>query len=343
MACHAILLAILPAACVQAAVMRGSSHATLAADGGERMRPDIVARTFSAVEDEWRSQVSLFLDCNASTPEGKGCRSQQMTAFSTTCAKVVDAIVSGSDGDRDNAREYMSDVCAQSSLSGWKQSSCKELALAVFDYGMNSNSYANRHMFKSKTTCAGFFSTFLDAEEKRKAQEAEEEAKARAEQEKKAAEEAAVAKKKAEEEAAVAKEKAEEEAKVEAAKLEKEHEQQAAEAKVKAAEAAERLAKKKAEAEQMQQEAQKKLEEAAKAEEEQKVALANHEKAQQLLNNASHAAGFSNASRTIVNNTDVPAPLSNATASNNTQLEAMKPETEQPKNASESLVVNATK
>merc|ERR1711924_394782 len=142
------------------------------------------------VDDEWRYQVSEFLACNASLPDVKSCRAKQMTAFSASCAKVVDAIVSGSEGDRDDAREYMNDVCAQSSLTGWKQSSCRQLSIAVFDFGMNADNYANRQMFKSKQTCAGFFSTFLDAEEKRKA----EEAKARAEQEQKAAEEAAIAK-----------------------------------------------------------------------------------------------------------------------------------------------------
>lgn len=314
------------------------------------MRPDIVARTLASVEEEWRSQAAVFVDCNASSADGKVCQTHAFTAFSKSCAKVVDAIVQGSDGDRENAKEYMSNVCGQSSLVGWQKVSCTDLAIDIIDRGMNANSYANRQKYRAQKACKSFWSKFLDSEEKRKAQEAIE----RAEQEKKAAEEAAEAKKKAEEEAAEAKKIAEEKAKAESErqaqekalreKEEKEQheadvERQAAEAKARAAEAAERLAQKRAEAEQMQKEAQEKLEEAAKAEAEHKAAIAEHERAQELLRNATHAAG--NVSIDMSNSTAVTASPQNLTSANATKVDREKPADVQ-KNASDTHAPNST-
>merc|ERR1719487_1558207 len=270
------------------AVLRNSGSAFLGSDDEERMRPDLVAKTLAKVEDEWKTQADVFTECKSAdckkTPE----------SFASSCATVVSAVAHASGGDRDVVREYMTNVCGQKVLEGWRKLRCMDFATAIVDRGMRADKYANRNSLQPSKVCTGFWPTFVDMEQKREAEEAKvraEQEKKRAEEEKKAAEAAAEAKKKAKAEAlAEAKRRAEAEAAREKEEKEQEAKRQAAEAKARAAEAAARLAQKKAEAEEVQKAAQKKLEEAAAAEKEHQALQAEHEKAEELLRNATKAS-----------------------------------------------------
>merc|ERR1719329_1754605 len=203
--------------------------------------------------------------------------------FGKSCATVVSAVVQGSGGDRNVAKEYMSNVCDQKALAGWHKLRCTDLSTAIVDHAMSADSYANRQSLNSDKLCSDFWGKFVDAERKREAQEAVE----KAARDKKAAEDAAIAKKKAEEDAAAAKVKAEAEAKAAAEKKAKEEAQKAQhdkeeKAKHEAEEAKARAA-----------EAAKKLAEAAEAEKEHLALKAEHEKAQSQLKQATEVKGAS--------------------------------------------------
>lgn len=227
---------------------------------GNGMQPEVVARTLAHVEDEWKAQAAVFAECDSTSglPGASivNC-ADAPSSFGKSCNTVVSAIVTGSGGDKDVAKEYMSDVCSQNSITGWHHDQCQQLATSV-KAAMSADKYANRMSFNSAKLCDSFWKEFLDGEKKRMEQEKAEREAA----EKKAAEEEA---KKKEEEEAKKKEEAEK-AKVEAAQHAKE------EAKKMADEAAARLAEKKAEAEAVQAAAQKKMQEAEAAEQESKKA-----------------------------------------------------------------------
>lgn len=257
-----------------------NAHA-LSRDGrnflGTNMRPDVVANTLMSVEEEWRAQAAIFSQCNSTGSDGAGivhCQDAP-NSFGKSCGTVVSAIVQGSDGDRNVAKEYMSDVCSQASVTGWHKQHCLSLAQAVSTL-MSADSYSNRNGFDSTKVCTGFWADFVQEEQKR----LEEERLEREAAEKKAAEEEKIAKeaaeKRAQEEAAEQVRKAAEEAKAEEARKEVERvAQQKAEAEAKAKEAGDRLAQKKAEAEAMAKAAQQKIDEAKQAEMEHKEAVAH--------------------------------------------------------------------
>jgi len=276
-------IALLLAAPAGAVVLRGGET--------EQMRPEVVASTLAHVQDDWKAEAVMFT--TEDTASGKAAP----VTFGKSCATVVSAVVQGSGGDRNVAKEYMSNVCDQKALAGWHKLRCTDLSTAIVDHAMSADSYANRQSLNSDKLCSNFWGKFVDAERKREAQEAIE----KAARDKKAAEDAAIAKKKAEEEAAAAKVKAEAEAKAaaekkakeEAAKVQKDKEEkakhEAEEAKARAADAAKKLAEKKAEAEKVAEQAKQKLAEAAEAEKEHLALKAQHEKAESQLKQATEA------------------------------------------------------
>jgi len=269
---------------VQAAHMRGAnahgthertvsrgSHARLAGLLHSGMRPEVVAESFAAVEDEWRAQARSYVECTSSN--GTDC-SGSPKAFQKSCALVSKAMVGGSSGNNAVVTEYMSYVCNSTKLEGWKKEGCVSFAAAV-DKIMSGDNYYNRNELNVTSLCGTFWAKFSAEEE---AREAAEQAAREAER-KKREEEAAAAAKAAAEAAAKA---AEEAKKAEEAK-QAEDARKAEEAKAEAAKkAAEESAKKaeeaKAELEKKQQEAAQKAEEAQKKKEEAEKAAEEHAK-----------------------------------------------------------------
>mmetsp|Transcript_43343 Transcript_43343/g.81392 ORF Transcript_43343/g.81392 Transcript_43343/m.81392 type:complete len:318 (-) Transcript_43343:89-1042(-) len=248
-----------------------NQRAFLAAD----MQPEVVARTLMNVEQEWKSEAAIFVECSGAGEGGDAvvdCN-EAPKAFAKSCSTVVSAVVRGSNGDKDVVKEYMEDVCGQNSISGWQKDGCVDLAAAV-EKIMTADNYENRNNLDASQPCLSFWSRFLETE---KARAAKEEAE-RKEAEKKAAEEAA---KQAAEAAKKAKEEAEQAAKAEAERKKAEEaerkKKEAEEAASRVAEAAKRVAEKKAEAEAVAKAAKEKMEEAARVEKEHQdlVAKAN--------------------------------------------------------------------
>jgi flagellar biosynthesis GTPase FlhF len=265
---------------------RNKNFLSLASD----MQPEVVARTLSEVEDEWKSQAASFAECN--TTEASECGGAP-EAFSKSCSTVVSAVVQASSGDRSSVKEYMNTVCGESELSGWHAERCTELASAVTTSMLDDN-YENRENFNSGSLCTSFWSKFV-VEEKARVEKDRAEREAA---EKKAAEEAAEAAKKAAEEAAEAqKEKEKEEA-----------EQKAADAKRQAEEAAAELAAKKEEAEKQAEEAKAKMEQAQAAAQE----AAKHHR-EVVANNTAHA------NATVASNATVVAKNATVPVANNTK------------------------
>jgi len=217
----ALLLALAVASPASASrlVARGKAHAAgsfLRAG----MRPEIVARSLVKVEDEWRSQFRLYVECNAtasSRADAEKCEAAPR-AFEHACGTIVSAVVQASSGDHRVVREYMDDICSQPELKGWRAGRCQLLSASVLA-GMTEDNYDNREHLNAAPLCQSFWARFSteehdlirqeaagrEAEEKRLEEEHAQEAKAAAEQ---AAEEE---KKRREEEEVQAKQRAAEE------------------------------------------------------------------------------------------------------------------------------------
>lgn len=129
------------------------------------MQPEVVARTLKNVEDEWKAQAALFAQC-----DGKDKNSMSLVdcsdapvAFGKSCSIIAGAVIQGSGGDRNVAKEYMADVCSQSAIKGWHQQKCQSLGLAV-STAMSADSYQNRYNFNSQNLCSGLWARFLKEE-----------------------------------------------------------------------------------------------------------------------------------------------------------------------------------
>jgi len=226
------------------ALHRDSSHGFLAAD----LRPDVAAHLLVSVEDEWKSQATVFAECNSTQTD---CGNAPVS-FMKSCDTVVGAVIKASSGKKDSVVEYMNVVCQQTELAGWRQDRCGELAVTVTN-AMGADNYQNRENFQTSTDklCTSYWSKFASQEKDRVEKE-------RAEREVQEAKEAAV--------------RAEEEKKT-AAEAEQQHKEQerkeaqekAEQAKKVAEDAAADFAKKKDEADRQAQDAKEKMEAAKEA------------------------------------------------------------------------------
>lgn len=127
---------------------------------GANMQPEVVAHSFKSVENEWRAQAALFVECDsAATNSIVNCQDAP-ASFHKSCGTAAHAIVQGSNGDKVVAQEYMKDVCGQSVLMGWYKQQCQALALAL-NGAMSDGSFDNRVSFNSSHMCDGFWSRLL--------------------------------------------------------------------------------------------------------------------------------------------------------------------------------------
>lgn len=233
---------------------------------GNGMQPEVVARTLSHVEDEWKAQAAVFADChNTAGLEGASivnCNDAP-GSFGKSCKTVVSAIIQGSGGDKAVTKEYMNDVCSQPAITGWHQVQCHALALTVHS-SMSADKYENRIAFNTDKLCTGLWSRFLVDEKTR----TDKDQATREAADKEAAKEAAESEKLLKEQL----QKQAERKKVEEDAHQKQEAQvKEADAKANAAESAARLATKKAEAKASAQAAKVKMEEADAAERDQKA------------------------------------------------------------------------
>jgi len=212
------------------------------------MQPEVVAKTLTDVERKWMTQAMALNAChepNSTSLQASDCEFAQRS-FVESCQKITEAVVQGSSGDKDDAKDYMQEVCSTPEMQheSMPERICLAFSNSLLD-GMTEDAYSNRENLDTAKLCAGFLEKGdlnVIAKEEVKRQEEEEarrqeelkkerEAEAqRKEQERKAeearriAEEAEKARKEAEEK----KEKAEE--------AKKEQEQKAEESKKKAEE-----------------------------------------------------------------------------------------------------------
>jgi len=228
-----LLLGVAPAA----AAARGTADRQGFLSAREGMRPEVVALSLGKVEDEWKSQYHLYVECNqtASTEaEARHCL-EAPRAFERSCGKIVTAMVEASGGDRESVHEYMADVCSEPQLQGWRQGRCEILAATVLA-SMSPDSYSNREMLNTRPLCVSFWSRFsAEEEEQLKLERVAVEARQKKEQEEREAEEKRMAEQEAQEAAERAKIQAEEAEKEAQALAEEKRKEEAEKAEAEAA------------------------------------------------------------------------------------------------------------
>jgi len=153
-----------------------------------RLQPGVVAHTLSRVEEDWKDMAIAFAECNQTSAElsDVDC-SRAPNAFQKSCSTVVNSVFQASTGDRDIVQQYMSEVCEQDELKGWKQDHCRSFASNLVN-SMSLDVFENRQHLKGSDLCKKFWFEFqleeqAELEKQRTQQEATEqnEAEARAE------------------------------------------------------------------------------------------------------------------------------------------------------------------
>jgi len=132
------------------------------------MQPDVAAHTLAAVEEEWQAQASMFVECSNATGDIDAdplvdCQ-RAPKAFAKSCNKVVSSMVRGSKGDRDDAREYLDDVCSQDELKGSRADRCRSLADGITSL-MTSDAWENRNSLKTDSLCSNMWSQLMETEQ----------------------------------------------------------------------------------------------------------------------------------------------------------------------------------
>jgi len=139
-----------------------------------RMNPGAAAKTFSAVEDDWRGQAAIFVECNVTG--GVDC-SGGPTSFVTSCTKLAGAVVQASSGDRSAVSEYLTDVCGEPALASGRAETCRGFA-SMLTSAMGPDSYENRENLLLQGPCTSLWTHFETQErtriEKERAQAAHE-------------------------------------------------------------------------------------------------------------------------------------------------------------------------
>jgi len=228
-----LMLGVAPAA----AAARGTTDRQGFLSAREGIRPEVVALSLSKVEDEWKNQYNLYVECNqtaSSEAEARRCLDAPK-AFERSCSKIVAAMVEASGGNRENVHEYMADVCSEPQLQGWRQGRCEILAATVLA-SMSPDSYSNREALNTRPLCVSFWSRFsAEEEEQMKLERARVEARQKKEQEEREAEEKRMAEQEGQQEAEQARIHAEEAEKEAQARAEEKRKEEAEKAEAEAA------------------------------------------------------------------------------------------------------------
>jgi hypothetical protein len=150
-----VALTLATAASAAAGGTRGASaswrsRAVLSAE----MQPEAVAKTLAKVEESWKAQAAEYNACNKCAGPA--------TSFGKSCSTVLHAVVTASGGDKAVAASYMSDVCEQPVLEGWKQERCRSFGHTLTS-AMTTDNYQNRAIDVANM-CQGFWTTFLSEE-----------------------------------------------------------------------------------------------------------------------------------------------------------------------------------
>jgi len=253
------------------------------------MRPEIVARSLAKVEDEWKSQFRLYVECNAtasSRADAEKCDAAPR-AFERACGTIVSAVVQASNGDHRVVREYMDDICSEPELKGWRAGRCQLLATSVLA-GMTEDNYDNREHLNAAPLCQSFWARFSSEEHDLIRKEAAE----------REAEEKRLEEEHAQEAKAVADQALEEE--------KKRQEEHAQEAKAVADQALEEEKKRQEEEEAQAEQRAAELEEAKEAARRQQEAVAENATEAVVANTTAQNASVQNASQSVVavNTTD---------------------------------------
>jgi len=247
------------------------------------MRPEIVARSLAKVEDEWKSQFRLYVECNAtasSRADAEKCDAAPR-AFERACGTIVSAVVQASNGDHRVVREYMDDICSEPELKGWRAGRCQLLATSVLA-GMTEDNYDNREHLNAAPLCQSFWARFSSEEHDLIRKEAAE----------REAEEKRLEEEHAQEAKAVADQALEEE--------KKRQEEHAQEAKAVADQALEEEKKRQEEEEAQAEQRAAELEEAKEAARRQQEAVAENATEAVVANTTVQNASVQNASQTVV-------------------------------------------
>uniref|UniRef100_A0A7S0FBU2 Uncharacterized protein n=1 Tax=Pyrodinium bahamense TaxID=73915 RepID=A0A7S0FBU2_9DINO len=173
---------------------RGRAFLSLAAD----MQPQVVAQTLVQVEDEWKAEARSVAECEAASAlSGPACESGMPKKFEQSCTIVANAVLQASSGDRGVVQEYLTEVCSEDHLRGWRSELCQSFAEAVTS-AMTADVYNNREELSTAGMCRKFWQGFaadekasLQKEQAGKAAEAKRQAEAQSEAAQKAAQVAA--------------------------------------------------------------------------------------------------------------------------------------------------------
>merc|ERR1719408_437926 len=140
-------------------VANGVATGGLRGKGKAVMQPEVVAKTLTDVERKWMTQAMALNSCNepnSTSLQAKDCEFAQRS-FVESCQKITEAVVKGSSGDKDDAKDYMQEVCSTPEMQ--RESMPERICLAFSNSlleGMTEDAYSNRENLDTAKLCGSF-------------------------------------------------------------------------------------------------------------------------------------------------------------------------------------------
>jgi len=154
---------------LDAALVRGQGG-FLSPTGG--LEPDRVAKTLANIEDDWRSQAVVSVQCGtAGTLPGDAeekCK-QNSKLFQKSCSTVVNWMVQSNGDSPHKVKVFMDEVCTHQDLKGQQQERCQNLEAAVLNALASEGEHSDS--FRPDGPCQKFWTALVEQEQTRLAQE----------------------------------------------------------------------------------------------------------------------------------------------------------------------------
>merc|ERR1719316_1836823 len=140
----ALLLCVSPAM----GVFRGTQSGTIEMNLDKalhNMQPEMVSKLLAEVEAKWTESRVASLRNQTDV-------SVALAEMTKSCSKVAQAVIDGSEGDKERVQEYMLDVCGR----GANQKGCNEFASGIEGI-MTDDNQVNRNELDLPKFCASYW------------------------------------------------------------------------------------------------------------------------------------------------------------------------------------------
>lgn len=156
----ALLLASAPGGLAAALVRAGGGF--LSPSGG--IQPNLVAKNFAKIEDDWRSQAGVSVLCESQGASGDAAEKCQRNSklFQKSCSTIANWLVQSNGESPQKVKAFMDGVCTNQDLNDQQQERCQDLKAAVL--GAMASEGEHTGSFRPDGPCQSFWSALVEKE-----------------------------------------------------------------------------------------------------------------------------------------------------------------------------------